>query len=388
MHKLPFIGQHLLRSSTSAQRKPVDELSFEQFSLSFHLIYLLTISTMANLDNDDFVQAPDPHNEQCPGFGADVFSDRRQPLLDKGLALEDVVAALEAGWHVGHDARCELWDSALGHDDDNQQRDRSPSRLGSQPPRQVSMAPLPLPVLDLGRPDDVAPADPGPTNPADRVGGYSGIAKIQKPEIVFNSTERVPDSLTLVPAKYATQQVEKRLYVPLDYFTITGRTAAFDQGVQTATGENLKAETRSDGTLHLTTASAASPVKGIREDKDLSLHEIYDASILLEPIMRSHNYGEPVIKMFKDFFYAIFTHPSREDPLGAKALALYVDRIRKLFFHNLLLGEVQDISEINPQTLRNFAHTVSMTEQSKREQEIQKLLVRSPLLRCASPHPL
>ncbi len=147
-----------------------------------------------------------------------------------------------------------------------------------------------------------------------------------KGEIKINHTKVTPDIITFQFARIAQHRLRDHKHVTLYYFTQRGRTEANEQGLVTATSDNLKLETSSDGTMRLNPSSLPSPLKHVCSNRDLSLAEIHESSYKFLELILAAGWGNPVHQMWAQLFFRIDSHYLVSDPDGPRALALYLDR--------------------------------------------------------------
>lgn len=335
----------------------------------------MSSSDTSTVDHQATVE--NPHAQVCPDFSQAEFEDERQGLLAFGVPAEDTSRLLAAQWQTRHDALCQQWDALhprpasppMSHppystpaSTDAQQNDQDPARPGA--PERV-----PNPTQTDARP-------PSPLNLTS-----VSVPRAQKGEIRVDHTKETPEVISHQVARIAQHRLREQKYVPLYYFTQRGRLEASEQGLSSASSDQIKFETTSDGTMRVNSASIPSPLKNVRPDQDLSLEEIHEASYKFLEAISLARWGPDAHKMWAEFFFRIDTHHTRTHPDGTAALALYVDRVRNQWHLELDSGEARpfDVSRINTEFLDSCFHEVWSQVVQKERREFASMMV-SPQL--------
>lgn len=282
----------------------------------------------------------DPHTEVCPDYSLDTFASLRAPLLAAGLSEADAAKSLTDIWGATNAANCVLWDAQLAQE---QQQEQVSDPRGSASPSGVQAG--------------------GTQNDPARVAD-SGLNRAVKSAIVVDPALSTPDSLRARHARYVDQQMEKRTYFQLDYLTAAGRSKAQALGLNNDASDALKVESSADGGMQLTHAPSAAPLKGVREDKDLSLEEQRQAGLRWIQLMADNGWGDDVVRMWSTLLLNIELYPTRDDWLGKPALALYLDRVRKHWYAELHHNRPYDVSTVNPDLLRSLTEELVQSARS------------------------
>ncbi|KLO04248.1 hypothetical protein SCHPADRAFT_840869, partial [Schizopora paradoxa] len=258
------------------------------------------------------VIAVDPHPETCPDFShADFEADRAQ-LSAYGLNDDVVLQILADKWTAKHNALCEQWDAL------HPPPPMSQSSAGQQPSDDQNQPP-PSPSGSTLQSDE--------PHPIGTVETSSGNMP-KKAEIKIDEGQPIPDVITHQVARIALQRLRDRKHVALYYFTLRGRAEANEQGLTTATSDNLKLETSTDGTMRLSPASLPLPLKHVRPDRELSPPEIHEGAYKFLEEIGLAGWGKASQSMWARCFYNVDTHHIVQDPDGPAALALYLERVR------------------------------------------------------------
>lgn len=270
--------------------------------------------------------AVDPKTLPVPDFSGAEYDTARQEAMAKWKVSEDAaVEMLRSGWEQSVRALCAQWDAA-----------------------QASL------------PKD---ANPTPTSSSTKRGPIS-----------FDNVRALPSVLRHQVARYAEQQIEKRMYVPLYYFTDAGRAAATAQNANATTTSEIKLRDSGTDGFALTNGPTAPQLRSFIPDRQLSLEQLRQAGYALIEAIASHGWGEKAEDMFIGFFTSIDSHPLRD--LCPEALTLYAERTRMYWHQRYQQDEVVDISRVNDQVLEICRTEIVTARHQKMEADIQARLVR------------
>ena len=258
----------------------------------------------------------DPTNDRCPDYGSADYDMVRTAMTANGAMTEEQAsAALRAGWQAGHDREVAAWRARLEEaqlneaEDERRRRDEEEAaneeerRKREEEQKALDKKKLKLAKVTVGTP---------PTD---------------------NMRQRVSD--------FAREKLAKYAYIELDYFSAKARESAEAQA--RASSSDLMILTQSEAGYSITQGSAQRPLKGIRRDADLPFADMLVAwPVFLKEIDKTRTWEKAHVVQYYNLFTALSGHEDAQDPLGQRALMLYLDEIRNDWHDSIIAKSVDD----------------------------------------------
>ncbi|KAG0695760.1 hypothetical protein DFH29DRAFT_1083247 [Suillus ampliporus] len=179
----------------------------------------------------------------------------------------------------------------------------------------------------------------------------------KKPKINdFKSGTVVGDTLTPRPSQYAIHKLKSFEYVELWYFSPDGCKETSDEAKTNS--EDTFGLTRVDDFVALKPVASFKPSRKAIQDHSLEWRQFDLAknSFLLH--INKLSWPKKHQRALTMFFMNVIAHPYRSEPLGERALLVYVARVRRDWHDTLVLNNAFDISIFNLTLLKNMAEEI------------------------------
>ncbi|KAK1231229.1 hypothetical protein PQX77_005653, partial [Marasmius sp. AFHP31] len=284
-----------------------------------------------------------PHLERCPDFSGPAWQVTRDGLPGSD---EDAIQVLSTAWSADHERRVELWDAQVASDEAAAAASTESERIR---------------IEELAKDAEI-------TRQKEAL-----EAEKKKPKLGnFERGKLVPDAITPRPLAFATQKVQNREYVELDYWTAKGLSAAAKSNLNTSSNDTFTFLQGDDGGLTLQPTLSNISSKSVRPDDQLTFAEMSTAKTGMLEDIKQANWPEEHVLALVTFFHHLENHPLRREEHGEDVLVQYQAKTQKEWFCQLKDndGRVFDISFISPSLLSSTKEKYHDDLRNKKYKEV------------------
>jgi hypothetical protein len=190
----------------------------------------------------------------------------------------------------------------------------------------------------------------------------------------FDENFAMPDWVEARPAQYAIDKLQNLQYVELDYFTIRGCMEAAGDSTRSISQDTLTLA-QFEGAISLRPLAAQRASKNIRNDRDLSWEEMFEAkNTMLHYMGLSGVWPAAHADSLAAFYFELEVHPRRQMPNGKKTLLLYQCEARREWFRALARGQGFNIKLIKEEFLRICADKVNAQTNLEDMEQVRVML--------------
>jgi hypothetical protein len=303
----------------------------------------------------------DPTKAIRPDFEAPEWNLVRQSLINAHqdqppLTAEDASQQLKDTWARGNEEKIVAWNAQLELD----QAELAQQELQVQEAAEAERAQLEREAEQQRKEADK-----------------------KKPKLTpFDPDCAMPSWVEARPAQYAIDKIRLLQYVELDYFTIRGCAEAAGDSSRSISHDTLTLS-QFEGAISLRPLAAHKASRNIRNDRDLSWEEVFDAkNTMLHYMDLSEAWPVAHADSLAAFYFELEVHPRRHMPNGKKTLLLYQCEARREWFRALERGRGFNTKLIQEEFLRTCADKVNAQANKEEMEQVRTMFpqIRTQLI--------